>query len=284
MKKYVFEVNKEFDGHKIKDFLKREIGLSEVVIKTVKYGHVLVNGEFVDMRKIVKLGDKISVTLPPDPPNDWLKPKDVPLEVLYEDDYLLAVFKPSGMPCHNSWGLEETTLQEVVTHYSLPENITFRAVNRLDKDTAGIVIIAKDHISASFLGKLMASGDFVKHYHAVVSGVPEKKHDIIDLPIKRIIPSRVKRGVLDGGKRAITEYFVEKELDDNKSLLKVILHTGRTHQIRVHLSHIGHPLYADELYGKRVEGKTYSLTAYYLEFTHPFTKERIKLNYKGKSL
>lgn len=275
MKKFTFLVESEFNGYKIKDYLKRKIGLSEVIIKQIKYGGVRVNGEVVNMIKILHSRDEIEIILPPETPNEFATAKKFPLKILFEDDYFLAVFKPCGMPTHNSKGFSGTTLQEAVLGYFLPEKAVYRAINRLDRDTAGIVIIAKDHVSASLMGNEMKKGNFLKRYRALVCGKMENSHGVIDLPIDRERLDGQKRIVSQLGKRAITEYFVERELENNLTLLSIVLHTGRTHQIRVHLAHVGHPLYADFLYGERVENQTYYLVANHVEFTHPFTKEKI---------
>lgn len=280
MKNIVFTVDKNYDGRKIKDFLIYQLRLSQVIIKKVKYGNVLVNEKIADMRRVLREGDIIKITLPPDDENPFAIPKEVPLEILFEDDYILAVFKPSGMPTHNSMNNPLVSLQNAVLYHFLPEKPTYRAINRLDSDTSGIVVIAKDHVTASLLSYQMKNGDFYKEYVAKVMGKMEKKHDVIDLPIKRETEKSLKRIVASDGKIAKTEYFVTQELNDGTSILKIILHTGRTHQIRVHLSFIGHPLWADFLYGKEIEGQKYLLSANKIEFTHPFTKERIKLEKK----
>jgi 23S rRNA pseudouridine1911/1915/1917 synthase len=150
---------------------------------------------------------------------------------------------------------------------------TFRSINRLDRDTSGIVLMAKDAYSAAALSASMKRGEFHKKYIAKVAGVLENKNGVIDAPIRRIAEGEMKRIVAPDGKRAVTEYKVIKE-SDGESLVEVILHTGRTHQIRVHLSHIGHVIAGDELYGGRTGLiPRQALHAYHIEFTHPATGE-----------
>ena len=127
----------------------------------------------------------------------------------------------------------------------------------------------------------MKKGGFSKVYAAVVCGIPPLKHNIIDAPIERESEGQMKRVVRDDGKRAVTEYRVLKVLEDGNTLCEITLHTGRTHQIRVHMAHIGHPLYADFLYGERIDGQNYKLHAKKITFKHPITKQTLTLRSKA---
>ena len=146
-------------------------------------------------------------------------------------------------------------------------DFVFRAITRLDRDTSGLVLIAKDANTANHLSREIKQGRMYKRYVALVSGIPQKEHGVIDAPIRREAEGAMKRIVAPDGKNAVTEYFV-KEIRGNNALCDVILHTGRTHQIRVHFAHIGHPLLGDYLYGERAEGGYY-LRCSELRFTHP---------------
>lgn len=276
MKEIKTTVAKEYDGIRIVDFLKCGMSLSVSLVKKVKFGGVFINGTNVHMRAIVHTGDEVFVKLPEEQ-SENIQPKEIPLDVVYEDEYLIAVNKPSGMPTHPSRGNNLTTLAEGVMAYFSPESFVFRAVNRLDRDTSGIVIIAKDAVTADKLSREMKRGGFVKKYSALVSGVPSPEEAIIDAPIERISKGNIKREVRADGKRAVTEYKVIKKLDCGDSILDITLHTGRTHQIRVHMAYIGNPLRYDFLYGDKVEGEIYKLHAKSIEFTHPFTNERMIL-------
>ena len=259
---------------KIRDYLKRRIGLSTALIAQVKFDNVMLNGEIVYMRAMVKNGDVIEIALP-DEDSENIEPMDIPLEIVYEDDYVIAVNKPRNMPVHPSRGNHLPTVANAIRAY-VGHPFVFRAINRLDRDTSGIVLIAKDRLSGAKLYQAMKEREFGKTYLAIVEGVPYPSHGMIDLPIAREAEGEMKRVVREDGKQAITEYEVIEVLYNNTSKVKVTLHTGRTHQIRVHMAHIGHALVDDFLYGTRGED-TYHLHCNSLSFPHPFTGETITL-------
>jgi 23S rRNA pseudouridine1911/1915/1917 synthase len=190
---------------------------------------------------------------------------------------MLAVVKERGLLTHKLMFNDTPSLDQLVTGYFAPNPFTFRAVNRRDKDTSGLLLIAKDEFSASLLGEKIKNGEILKTYLAVVVGKPENDSFIIEKPILKV-DGTVKRVIDSSGKYAKTECRFVKDLGGGLSLVSVTLYTGRTHQIRVHLSSVGLPLYADSLYGKEVKGKTYILHAKGLKFIHPFTKEIINLD------
>lgn len=260
----------------IKEFLLQH-GFTATLIKKVKFGGVSINGQTVTMRGTVRLGDTVFVNFP-DSISEGIPPIEMPLDIIYEDDYIIAVNKPKNMPTHPSKGNNLPTLANGIMAY-FNGNHTFRSINRLDRDTSGIVLMAKDAYSAAALSNSMKKGEFNKKYIAKIEGVPREKHGIIDAPIRRESEGEMKRIVAEDGKRAVTEYTV---LCDNgeDSLVEVLLHTGRTHQIRVHFSHIGHPLVGDFLYGKRIENESYSLHCFELTLPHPKTKETLVLHAK----
>ena len=260
----------------IKDFLSQH-GLTATLIKRVKYGGVFINGNVVTMRAVVRRGDEVLINLPNDV-SEGIPAIDMPLDIIYEDEYMIAVNKPGNMPTHPSKGNSLPTLANGIMAYFKGEH-TFRSINRLDRDTSGIVLMAKDAFSAAALSASMKKGEFKKKYIAKVAGVLQKKEDIINLPIKREAEGEMKRIVASDGKTAITEYKVIGEYD-GYSLVEIILHTGRTHQIRVHFAHIGHPLVGDFLYGERIENESYKLHCFQLSLPHPKTGETIVLNAK----
>ena len=280
MKEFIFIVDQQFNNVKALEFLS-EKGVSDEIIKKVKFGGVFINGVVLkNANEKLSLGDEVKMVLPLDSPNLFVQPIKAPLDVIYEDEYLIAVNKPKGMLTHSSRHNQAIALEQVACGYFLPRPFTFRAVNRLDKDTSGIVLIAKDEYTASLLSKQIKEGKMQKTYSALVVGEAPSERFIIEKPIKRISPNLIKRTCAEDGQYAKTECVLVKRLNDGKSIIDVILHTGRTHQIRVHLSSVGLPLFADSLYGEKVEGATYTLHAKQLKFIHPITKKEMVITAK----
>ena len=275
MREFSFKATQKFNDYKVVDFLKSQ-GVSREIILKVKFGGIKLNQKIIsNANQRLKSGDEITIILPRDMVNEYITPIKEKLCVLYEDEYLLAVKKEKGVLTHSSKHNNVKSLEQIVLGY-LGESICFRPINRLDRDTSGIVLVAKDMFTASLLSNEMKEGLFKKTYSALVVGKPKENHFFVEKPIKRQSEDSMKRVCDEGGDYAKTECIFISE-KDGLSTLDIILHTGRTHQIRVHLASIGLPLYADSLYGKKIDGKTYDLCAKTLEFTHPFTKERIKL-------
>ena len=275
MERYVEAVNSVIGEMKIRDYLKGRLGLSTALIGKVKYDNVKLNGEYVHMRAMVKNGDVIEITLP-DEESENIEPIYIAIDIIYEDEYVIAVNKPKNMPVHPSRGNHLPTVANAIRAY-VGHPFVFRAINRLDRDTSGIVLIAKDRLSGAKLYQSMKERKFGKTYLAIIEGVPEVAHGVINAPIVREYEGSIKRVVRNDGKECITEYELVESYDNGTSLVKVTPHTGRTHQIRVHMAHIGHPLVDDFLYGTRGE-ETYSLHCSSLSFPHPFTGETIVIN------
>ena len=230
------------------------------------------NGIFLDdrpvtVRCIAHAGQTLSVTLPPKPAA--ARPVALPLAVVYEDDCLLVVNKPSGMPVHPSAGHHEDTLANAVAYYA-GERFGFHPVTRLDRYTSGLTLCAKDAHTAALLCRRMQEGKIRKIYHAVVEGTPEPPAGTVDLPIARLPGSVLARRVDPAGKPAVTRYTVLSS-DGAKSLVQAEPVTGRTHQIRVHMAAIGHPLCDDFLYGTQKGDHTFRLCCVRLAFEHPVT-------------
>ena len=260
------------DGITVKDFLFKR-GFSVTLVKRVKYGGISVSGEPVTVRRVLRAGEEIVIRLP-EGKNESIPPIDIPIEVLFEDEYFVAVNKPRNMPTHPSRGNSLPTLANaLMAKYG--EGFVFRAVNRLDRDTSGIVLIAKDAFTAAKMAEDMKARRYEKTYHALASGVPVTASGVIDAPIEREAPDSVKRCVRADGKAAVTEYeVIEKK--EGCALLRVTPRTGRTHQIRVHLAYIGHPLVGDFLYGERGPDG-YLLNCSEIRFPHPITREAISI-------
>ena len=265
----------EGDERTVKTVLLSEIGLSLSRLKKVKVSGILVNGEPVTVRKVVRDGDILTLVVPEERESD-IEPIEAPLNIVYEDDDILAVSKPTCMPVHPSRGNHLTTLANAVMWYYRERPFVFRAVNRLDRDTSGIVLIAKNAESAYKLSAAMKRGEFIKEYLAIVNGCPSQQRGTVSARIAREREGEMKRVVREDGKIAVTHYEVLKS-DGDTSLLRIRLETGRTHQIRVHMAHIGHPLKNDFLYGDGNPGDTYQLPAEKLTFPQPKTDDIITL-------
>ena len=268
----IYEIEASGDGLpcSMKDYLRR-IGISVTLIKEAKYGGIFLNGQAVTVRATVCEGDHIEI-YQKKKRSEGILPMDIPLRVLYEDEWFIAVDKPTNMPTHPSKGNNLPTLANAIMGY-FGGDFVFRSVNRLDRDTSGIVIIAKHQMAAGLLSDSMKKGLWQKTYHALIDGIPEQKSGIIDAPIERICEGNIKRIVREDGKRAITQYQIVEEFGDS-SLAKIRLFTGRTHQIRVHFSYIGHPLCSDFLYGTASE-KEYYLRCTEIHLPHPMTGETL---------
>ena len=259
----------------IKDFLLCEARLSATLIKTVKYGYVSVNGETVTMRRVLCEGDRVEIRFPEER-SENVEPIPHPIRILYEDEDILAVDKPINMPTHPSRGNHLVTLGNAVAAY-IGKPFVFRAITRLDRDTSGVVIIAKNPYSAALLSAEMKRGDFEKYYTAHLSRVPSPESGTVDAPIERECEGSIKRVVREDGKRAVTEYRTLARTEDGGAICELKLLTGRTHQIRVHMAHIGCPLKNDFLYGEHDGEGTYSLRASRVVFTHPRTGDRLEI-------
>lgn len=268
MNELKFSIDEKWDGRDVKEFLLKN-GLSVTLLKKVKYGGIFLNGENVTVRAELRQGDVVTVSIP-DEKSDGIPPMNIPLKIVYEDDSLLVCDKPRNMPTHPSKGNNLPTLANAVMGY-FGGDFVFRAINRLDRDTSGLVIIAKNQISAGKLSESMKRGEFRKYYECVVEGCPTPSEGIIDAPIMRECEGSIKRITSPDGKRAKTEYKVVSS-DGRSSVCRVRLYTGRTHQIRVHMAHIGHPLLGDFLYGNEESGD-FHLRCVEINFPHPETNE-----------
>ena len=266
---YIADIEKEM---MLKEYLP-SLGLSVTLIKKIKRSGIFVDGIPCTVRATIKKGSKITLCLPEEK-SEGIPPIEIPLNIVYEDEWILVVDKPTNMPTHPSRGNSLPTLANAVMA-KYDGDFVFRSITRLDRDTSGLVLIAKDANTANHLSREIKQGRMYKKYEALVSGIPERKYDVIDAPIRREEEGSMKRIVAPDGKQAITEYYV-KEICDGNALCDVILHTGRTHQIRVHFAHIGHPLLGDFLYGERRE-EGYYLKCRELRFTHPKNGEELTI-------
>lgn len=242
-------------------------------------GHVTVNGQAVKPKYKVQAGDKISL-VKPEPQSLELTPENIPLDIVYEDDDVIVVNKPQGMVVHPAPGHPNHTLVNALLYHSPLSTIngTFRPgiVHRIDKDTSGLLMVAKNDLAHQSLAEQLRNKTNKREYLALVYGQIKEDEGTIDAPLGRNPQDRKKQAVVKGGRHAVTHFKVMKRYD-NFTLVKCILETGRTHQIRVHMKYIGHPLVGDPLYGPRkVIGKNGQfLHAALLGFKHPRTGEEM---------
>ena len=238
-------------------------------------GHVTVNGQAVKPKYKVQAGDKISL-VKPEPQSLELTPENIPLDIVYEDDDVIVVNKPQGMVVHPAPGHPDHTLVNALLYHSPLSTIngTFRPgiVHRIDKDTSGLLMVAKNDLAHQSLAEQLRNKTNKREYLALVYGQIKEDEGTIDAPLGRNPQDRKKQAVVKGGRHAVTHFKIIKRYD-NFTLVKCILETGRTHQIRVHMKYIGHPLVGDPLYGPRkMIGKNGQfLHAALLGFKHPRT-------------
>lgn len=275
----IFNIGIEEEGFMVGNLLRRKWGFSRGLIRKLKReGEVRVNGIPVFMRDRVCAGDVLEVDMPRDRMTD-LEPDDIPLDVLYEDDHLLAVNKPAGMLVHPAGCEQRGTLANAVIYRWMVQGKTgrFRSVYRLDRDTTGIVLVAGGLYAAQQLARQIETGQMRRRYIAVAEGFPADGRGVIDLPLASHSGRRSTWTVDPEGKRAVTRYKVLRVLN-GASVLSLELETGRTHQIRVHMSHIGHPLVGDTRYGGKGDLlDRQALHAVAIDFLHPYTGKRVKL-------
>lgn len=268
--KLTFSVGKSCDRMKALTFLKKECGVSSRIITRLKRekNGILCNGKLLKTIDILHAGDTITLNLPLD--ENHIVPSQEPVCVLYEDSRLIVLDKPAGIPVHPTKIYQRDTLANRVAFYAARrgECYAFRAVSRLDKDTSGIVLAAKDPYTASMLPKSAE-----KVYYAVCQG-KTPSDGVIDTPIKLQPGSSIRRITAPEGKHAVTRYQALK-YGGGHTLVRLTLETGRTHQIRCHMSSIGHPLAGDDLYGgSAVRIERQALHCGEVSFLHPVTGEK----------
>lgn len=278
--KLEYVVNNLSKYETIKQVLKQEFLISDrLIIKLKNSKQIYLNNESTHINQKLKLNDIICVNLDFEEESDNIVPTKMNLNILYEDEALLIIDKPPFMPVHPSMDHYEDSLSNGIKYYfnTIGLKRKIRPVNRLDRNTSGIVIFAKNEYIQECLIKQMKSNTFEKEYLALVDGIITKKEQIINAPIARKTDSIIERCVSPKGDEAIT--LVELiQTFDNYSLIKCTLKTGRTHQIRVHTSYIGHPILGDDLYGKKSDAiNRQALHAYKISFIHPIAKRKIEI-------
>ena len=226
-------------------------------------------------------GAAVTVRIPPVRQTE-LRPENIPLDIVYEDSHLAVVEKPAGLVVHPAPGNEDGTLVNALMYHlsslsGIGGELRPGIVHRLDKDTSGLMLVAKDDETHRALSAMLKDRQIEKHYRAVVYGRMKEPFGIIDKPLGRDPKDRKKIAVVPGGRSALTEWRVLSDYGPMATLLDVRIHTGRTHQIRVHMASIGHPVLGDPLYGHKQmpPAERLMLHAYSLTFVHPATGETL---------
>lgn len=266
-------------GASIGSILRSELAMSrQVLIRLKRSGEVLLNDEPAYLKALARVGDVLTVTLREEK-TPTVDAEDIPLDIAFEDDYLTVVNKPPGLVVHPTKGYMTGTLAHALAFHwqvqGLPQ--VFRPVHRLDRDTSGLVVIAKNPHVQAVLTNQQHSGEWEKHYLAVVKGELASSAGRIDAPIARVGNGSRARVVAAEGRAALT-LWQRLEVLSGASLVRAQLVTGRTHQIRVHFAHIGHPLIGDDVYGEPSPLiARQALHAGEIVFTHPITRQRMSL-------
>lgn len=275
------KINKEDINKRLDIFLNENIDSTRSKInKNIKSGNILVNGKKVKSGYLIKENDIIEIeTLHID---TTLKPEDIPLDIIYEDEYLMVVNKPSGMVVHPANGNYSNTLVNALLYHTKSlSNINGEdrpgIVHRIDKDTSGLLLISKNDKVHNILSDEFKKHSIKRKYIALVKGIISESNGKIEAPIGRSLNDRKKFSVTDkNSKESITNFKVIERYK-NATLIELILETGRTHQIRVHMNYINHPIINDPVYSKKIiNDYGQMLHAKYLGFNHPITKKFIK--------
>lgn len=269
-------ITEKDDGKLVRDFLKEQ-HISKTALTDIKFhgGAIYVDGQFVTVRHRLRLGEKLEVHFPPEERSVDMKPEPLPFDIVYEDEYVLVVNKPPFMSTIPSREHPSGTLANALLHYYDEQQLstTVHIVTRLDRDTSGLVLVAKHRHVHHLLSELQKRGQVKRQYEAICHGWLKEDEGTIDAPIARKSDSIIEREVREDGQRAVTHFRVLQRFD-GYTHVSLQLETGRTHQIRVHLAYLGHPLVGDELYGGRREViARQALHSKELSFFHPFHQQ-----------
>jgi|LGOV01.1.fsa_nt_gb 23S rRNA pseudouridine1911/1915/1917 synthase len=280
MDKDAMIINVMEEGYKLKDYLEEKHGFSsKLLVKLEARGKIVLNGRVVKLKKRVFLEDEIAVEFLDE--SDEYEKVDLPLDIIFEDDDLLVLNKKPFRVVHPTKRLQDDTTANAVSYYFEKNGIKrkVRFVNRLDMNTTGVLVIAKNPYAHNIISQDMRNDKVYKEYRAIINGIMEEKSGKIIEKIARI-DDNIRREVHESGKDCITVYKVIRE-ENKLSLLDIKLETGRTHQIRVHFEYLGFPVLGDDLYGKKTEMiSRQALHCSRMSFKHPRTGKMVEFNAK----
>lgn len=275
-----YHITEDADSLRVEQYLRRR-GFSYQNLTQLKKmpESILINGVWSYMRTPLHSGDILTVHIRETESSPNIPPVELPLDIVYEDEDIVVVNKPAGMPVHPSLNNYRNSLANALMYYYQQQGkpFIFRCTNRLDRDTSGLTVIAKHMVSSSILSSMTARHEIEREYLAVVRGSVVPSSGTIDAPIGRTGSSLIERKIdFEHGERAVTHYHVVKE-ENGHSLVSLILETGRTHQIRVHMKYIGFPLVGDYLYNPDMEYiQRQALHSCRLSFRHPITRKHME--------
>lgn len=271
----------EKDNKKPIDYFLRNLGYSRrliIQLKEMEEG-IILNHERAFTNALLHPGDELIISLPEEEPSQHICPIELPFPIIYEDEHIIAVNKPADMPIHPSINNHDNTLANAAAFHFKKQGIpfVFRCVNRLDRDTTGLVLLAKHPLSGCVLSEAVKARKIHREYIAICEGIIEQP-GTLDLPIGRLPGSAIMRCIdMEQGERAITHYTPITS-ENHMTLLRIRLETGRTHQIRIHMGAIGHPLPGDYLYNPNYEQiHRQPLHSASLTFQHPITGQEMHL-------
>lgn len=275
-----YEIREEYAGLRISQFLDRQgFSLQNMTLLKKMPENTLLNGKFVHLKERVTTGDHLRIHIREEVSSRKISPVKLPLDIIYEDEDILVINKASGMPIHPSQNNYENSMANGLAWYFKEKGqaFIFRCANRLDRDTSGLTIVSKHMLSGNRISTMTASREIHREYLAICRGSLEPKEGVIDAPLGRKGTSIIEREVnFQTGERAVTHYQLVEERNGH-SLVRLVLETGRTHQIRVHLKYLGYPLVGDYLYNPDMEYiHRQALHAYRVTFVHPVTGEAME--------
>lgn len=276
---FKYTIPTEYEGHTLLSFLKDKRYSSQIIthLKRTENG-ILLNSEWGRVRDILHAGDELTIQLVEQEASENIVPTNLPLDIVYEDEDILVINKAANTPIHPSQGNYDNTLANAVAYYyeQKDEPFTYRCINRLDRDTTGLLIISKHMYSASLLSDMVAKREIHREYLAIATGeIPEK--GTITAPIARVDGSTIERCVNEEQGDYACTHYKRIAYKNGYSLVSLKLETGRTHQIRVHMKHIGHPLPGDFLYNPDYSViERQALHSHKLTLRHPISGELLE--------